>query len=178
MVPSKRKRKKRAKRFPVEKTSFLQKTGKLLEHRVSQIFRELGFETKINSSQENGVDVKVYYRGRLVLVIEILNWSIGSKLSTKRINCIIKNLTQYDCPKVLIYTVLQNKEALETISRSGIHHIEIGYQILPKYFYKFFLKKNQIEKRKIDSRITKEDIKLKIKEYLRFLRRTLNFPDF
>jgi len=37
---------------------------------------------------------------------------------------------------------------------------------LPKYFYDFFARKNRVENRKRDSRVSKQDIKSKIIEYL------------
>ena len=73
------------KRYPIKRTSYTQSVGKLLPHGIGQIFQELGFKTWINSGQTNGVDLKVYdNQDNLLLVAEILNWSIGSLLSEKR----------------------------------------------------------------------------------------------
>jgi len=155
------------KRYPIKRTSYTQSVGKLLPHRISQIFQELGFKTWINSGQTNGVDLKVYDNGNnLLLVAEILNWSIGSLLSEKRKNCIIENLLCHNCKKVLIYTNFENEDTLENFSEYGISLLKIGYQLLPKYFYDFFRAKDEIISRKIDSKETKEDIGRKIVSFL------------
>ena len=154
-------------RYPVKRKAYTHSVGKLLPHRISQILQELGFKTWINRGQTNGVDLKVYDNGNnLLLVAEILNWSIGSLLSEKRKNCIIENLLCHNCEKVLIYTNFENKDALENFSEHGISLLKIEYQLLPKYFYNFFKAKDKIVSRRIDSRETKEDIKSKIIEYL------------
>ena len=113
------------KRFPIEKTRYLQCVGRLLPHRISQVFKELGFETWINSRQGNDIDLKVYLGDELIIVGEILNWSIYSKLSYKRKENIINNLSKYDCKKVLIYTILDDRD-LEYFANKGIDLIEIG----------------------------------------------------
>ena len=145
------------KRFPIEKTRYLQCVGRLLPHRISQVFKELGFETWINSRQGNDIDLKVYLGDELIIVGEILNWSIYSKLSYKRKENIINNLSKYDCKKVLIYTILDDRD-LECFANKGIDLIEIGYQLLPEHFYDHFLKKGQVYLRKIDSKETKREI--------------------
>jgi hypothetical protein len=152
-------------RYPVKRTVYLQSVGKLLPHRISQIFKELGFETWINPKQGNDIDLKVLLGQKPIIVAEILNWSIGSKLSQKRKNCIIKNLSKYHCEKLLIYTIL-DKDSLEDFTNNGISLIEIGYQILPKTFYQFFSEINRTEFRKADSKETYTSIKRKIIEYL------------
>jgi hypothetical protein len=152
-------------RYPVKRTVYIQSIGRLLPHRISQIFEELGFETWINPKQGNDMDLKVFLGQKLIIVAEILNWSIGSKLSQKRKNCIIKNLSKYHCEKLLIYTIL-DKDSLEYFTNNGISLIEIGYQILPKTFYQFFSEINRTEFRKADSKETYTSIKRKIIDYL------------
>jgi hypothetical protein len=154
-------------RYPIERTRYTQAVGKLLPHRIGQIFREKGFTSWIAQGQENDVDLKVFDdEGNLIIVAEILNWTKVSLLSEKRKNCIIRNLTAYNCNKVLIYTVFKNEYTLRDLQNHGISLIKIGYQLLPKDFYNFYAKKNQTESRKIDSKETKENIKSKIIEYL------------
>ena len=153
------------KRYPVEKSRSYQCVGRLLPHRIGQIFHELGFKTWVNPKQGNDIDLKVFLGNKLTIAIEALNWSVGSVLSEKRKNNIIKNLTKYNCKRLLIYTVLNKNapEDLEDFTRNRISLIKIGYQLLPKEFFKFFFEKRQIDFRKIDSSETKEDIKKKLK---------------
>ncbi len=158
-------------RFPVDKQVYLQSVGRLLPHRICQIMKELGFNESagymvwINPKQGNGVDLKVWCKDSLIIVGEILNWSIGSKLSDKRFRSIVGNLSKYECVKVLIYTVL-DEEKVEKFKRYGIHTLEIGFQLLPKSFYNFFKDKGEVKKRKIDSKHSKETIKRKIEEFI------------
>ncbi|MHA1828265.1 MAG: hypothetical protein ACTSX6_06415 [Candidatus Heimdallarchaeaceae archaeon] len=156
------------KRYPVEKSRYYQCVGRLLPHRIGQIFHELGFKTWVNPKQGNDIDLKVFLGNKLTIAIEALNWSVGSVLSEKRKNNIIKNLTKYNCKRLLIYTVLNKNapEDLEDFTRNRISLIKIGYQLLPKEFFKFFFEKRQIDFRKIDSSETKEDIKKKLANYL------------
>ena len=160
-------------RYPVEQNVYLQKTGRLLAHRLGQQFAELGFKTWICPGQNKGVDLKVYdSTGNLVIIAEILNWSIRTNLSRKRKNCIITNLERYDCHRALIYTAMGNQTELNELRIHGISVLEIGYQILPKCFYYFFEDKRQVIRRKIDSRETTLHIKSVISEYLESLRLT------
>jgi len=150
-----------ANKYPIEKTRYLQSVGKLLPHRICQILNELGYKTWMNPRQGNGIDVKVWHNNILILVIEVLNWSIGSMLSKRRASNIISNLNQYTCAKAVIHTVL-GKNDIQKFEDEGIITLEIGYQLLPEYFYRFFSRKGQTIKRKIDSRETKEDMREKI----------------
>jgi len=153
-------------RYPVEETRYKQSVGKLLPHRLSQISRELGFETEIAKGQSNGVDIKIYQNRRLVLVGEVLNWSLESSLNIPRKNSIIDNFSRYTCKKVSIYTCLENESTLLDLARYEVDFIKIGYQLLPKSFYDFFTRKNQVTLREIDSRETRQDIKSKLIDYL------------
>lgn len=154
-------------KYPIKRTDYTRSVGKLLPHRVSQVFQELGFGTEIALGQENDVDLKVYNEeGHLILIAEILNWSLFSLLAIKRKKNIIDNLLKYDCKKFLIYTCLHNESILNDLSKYEISLVKIGYQLQPKHFYDFFASKNQIELRKIDSRETGQDIKSKILQYL------------
>jgi len=54
------------------------------------------------------------------------------------------------------------KNDIQKFEDEGIITLEIGYQLLPEYFYRFFSRKGQTIKRKIDSRETKEDMREKI----------------
>jgi hypothetical protein len=152
-------------RFPIERKKYIQSVGKLLEHRLGQIFQELGFETEIAKGQGNGLDIKVFRGNSLIIVGEVFNRSVRSSLSKKNKAGIIRNLSSYGCEKVLIYTCLQNKSILEDFP-PGIFLLEIGYQIQPKFFYDFWARRNQVTLREIDSRETRQDIKSKLIDYL------------
>lgn len=154
-------------KYPIDLKRYLQCTGKLLEHRIGQIFQELEFETQISKGQSNGVDLIVKDKeGKLVLVAEILNWCPYSELSPKRKKKIIFNLTQHECRKLLIYATLENESYLRDLSDLGISSLKIGFQVLPRFFYEHWALNKQVEQRRIDSRETKELIKSKILEYL------------
>ena len=148
-------------KYPVPKTKYLQSVGRLLPHRICQILKELNYEAEMSTKQSNGTDLKVWYDGKLVLVAEVLNWSVGSYLSEKRSKNIKDNLNQYSCPKVLIHTTLSNHE-VQKFADTDIIVFKIGYQLLPKYFYNFFREKNQVQQRRYDSKEIKEDLKMKI----------------
>jgi len=159
------------KRYPVKRSEYARAVGRLLPHRIGQILKELGltedagFRVWINCSQANDVDLKIYFRDDLILVAEILNWSIYSRLSDKRSNNIVSNLLKYDCARLLIYTCLDDK-SIEYFTEKNIHLIEIGYQLLPKHFYKHFSKLDQVDFREIDSKKTKKEIGLKMQCFL------------
>lgn len=154
------------KRYPVKRTVYMQTVGRLLPRRISQVLMALGFSVWINPGQGNDIDMKVWHNDRLILVAEILNWSIGSRMSDRRLRKMISNLNKYDCRKLQIYTTLDEK-SLSTFNQNGIDTLQIGYQLLPKYYYNFFCSKEQVEKRKIDSAATKEEIKHRIISYLK-----------
>lgn len=144
----------------------MQTVGRLLPRRISQILRESGFKVWINPNQGNNIDIKVWSNNStLIIVGEILNWSIGSRLAEKRLNKMISNLNNFDCRKLLVYTTLDQASVSEFI-QNGIDVVEIGYQLLPKFYYDFFSVKRQVERREIDSEITKKDIREKITSYL------------
>jgi len=167
--------------YPIMMHIYNQSVGKLLPHRISQILKELGYREDsgykiwINPRQGNGVDFKILFNGSLIIVGEVLNWSIGSQLSDKRYRSIMDNFSKYSCHKVLIHTVLE-KDKVERFERNGIITIEIGYQILPRYFYNFFKQKGQIVKRKIDSKHTRDDIKNKIECLVNNLHKSNQLP--
>lgn len=156
------------KRFPVKRTVYMQTTGRLLPRRISQILRELNsnFTVWINPSQGNGIDLKVWYGCDLIIAGEVLNWSVKSKLSEKRIEGIISNLHEFPCRKLLVYTTLDNNHVSRFV-QNEIDVMEIGYQILPRFYYNFYFKKGQVVKREIDRAKTKNDIKKKIVSYLK-----------
>lgn len=144
----------------------MQTVGRLLPRRISQMLQEMGFRVWINPSQGNNIDLKVWSNNTtLIIVGEILNWSIGSRLAEKRLNKMISNLNNYDCRKLLVYTTL-DKASISKFIQNGIDVLEIGYQLLPKSYYDFFSVKRQVERREIDSDATKQDIKEKIASYL------------
>jgi hypothetical protein len=160
-------------KYPIKnKREYLQSVGRLSPHRIGQILKELnliedyGYRVWINPNQGNDVDLKVWYNNSLILVGEILNWSAKSWLSKKRKSWIIKNLLEYDCLRILIYTTFSNENLLEDLSLNGFSLLKIGYQLLPKSYYDFFAGKNEVENRERDSQVTRQDIKSKIIHHL------------
>lgn len=156
------------KRYPVKRTIYMQTTGRLLPRRISQILRELNsnFSVWINPYQGNGIDLKVRYGYDLIIAGESLNWSIKSRLSEKRRENMISNLHEFSCRKLLVYTTLDNNHVSRFV-QNEIDVMEIGYQILPRFYYNFYLGKGQVVKREIDCAKTKNDIKHKIVSYLK-----------
>lgn len=151
-------------RFPCEQNEYTKTVGWLLPTILGDIFTELGFGVNVNPQQANGVDLEVFLGDNLILAIEVLNWSIGSRLTDKRRNNIIENLSEYNCNKLLIHTIpLTN---LYGVRENGIDILEIGYQILPKTYYDFFLTRGQVIRRKIECDSTRREIKSKILDYV------------
>jgi len=151
-------------RFPCEQMEYTKTVGSLLPNILGEIFTELGFKVKINHQQANGVDLEISLGNNLMVVAEVLNWSIRSRLTDKRKGNIIRNLNQFNCNKALIYTVpLSN---LNGLKENRIYLLEIGYQILPETYYNFFQTKGQVIRRTIDSELTRKNIRAKILNYL------------
>lgn len=146
----------------------MQTVGRLLPRRISQILKEINpdYTVWINPNQGNGIDLKVWYNNNLIIAGEILNWSIKSRLSEKRRETMISNLDEFPCRKLVVYTSLEDNH-ISRFTQNGIDILEIGYQLLPRDYYYFFLEKEQVDKRRIDSNSTKEDIKNKIIVYLK-----------
>jgi hypothetical protein len=88
---------------------YRRKTGRLLAHRIGQQFTKLGYQSWINKGQSNGVDLKVWdSEDNLIIVAEILNWGLTTKLTYKRKRECADNLSKYKCNKLLIYTAMPN----------------------------------------------------------------------
>jgi hypothetical protein len=151
--------------FPCEKEEYCKIVGGLLPRILVGIFSGLGFGVRVNPEVANDVDLWVYLDGKLVLVAEILNWSVRSRLSEKRKDGIIRNLCHYNCNRVLIYTV-PNSNIDDEFTENNIDTVCIGFQVLPPEFYEFFLKKGQIIRRRHESSETIEHIKHVTKNYL------------
>ena len=161
-----------SRRYPIEKHRYLQCVGKLFEHRIGQIFEELGFKTEIAKGQSNGVDLKVYdNEDNLILVAELVNWCPYSKPNIQRKDNVVSNLSQYHCKRFFIYTTMKGESILDDLRLHDVSLIKIGYQILPKYFYDFYARRNQVILRRIDSRETRQNIKSKIMDFLQTLNR-------
>lgn len=136
-------------RWPLKKEVYNHIVGALLPRIIGEVFQGfgLGFVPWINPTQGNDVDLKIFYEDKLVYVIEVLNWSERSRLTERRLCTILKNLFNYDCERILIYTILneavKSNELLHTINL-----VEIGYQILPYDLYTWFEKKGQSKGRR------------------------------
>jgi hypothetical protein len=147
-------------RFPIDRHLYGKCVGSLLQHRIGQILQELGFKTKIVKVEGNDADVVVYDgKDHPILAGEILNWSTGSYMNDRRKNGIIHNLSPYSCRKVLICGAPKEEPLLDDLSLHDISILRIGYQILPRYFYDFFVELKKIDSRRIDSRETRSELK-------------------
>ncbi|OGH05842.1 MAG: hypothetical protein A2W22_06750 [Candidatus Levybacteria bacterium RBG_16_35_11] len=151
--------------FPCKRKKYTKTVGELLINILREVFSEIGFEVSINPPEENSVDLKVFRENQLVLVAEVLNWSIGSRLTKNRERQITDNLNQFNCARVLIHTVPLSP--LNKFSENGISLIAIGYQILPRHYYTFFKHKEQVERRNPYSKQVVMDIKRLIINSLR-----------
>lgn len=151
-------------RFPCEQMEYVKTVGELLLTILSEILTELGFRVIVPSQRANGVDMKIFLGDNLIAVAEVLNWSIGSRLTDNRKNNIINNLNGHNCNKLFIHTVpLSN---LEGFTENKIHLLQIGFQVLPEPYYDFFLTRDQVIRRKIDSDSTRRDVRSKILDYI------------
>jgi len=151
-------------RVPWRKDEYARDVGRLLPTILEGIFIELGFDAYANPIQTNGVDLDVYFRSNLILVAEILNWSISSRLYNKRKLGIIRNLNEFNCKRLFIHTVpLPN---LNVVRDAGIDILEVGYQVLPEEYYNVQLARGQVIRRKIDCDSTRSQIKSKILDYV------------
>lgn len=158
-------------RYPIPQSEYMQSVGRLLPHRIRQAIEAMhtnedGFRVWVNPNQSNGVDLKVWHNNELFLVVEVLNWSIKSKISQRRKRCIIENLTAYDCRRVLIYTCAANEHLIADLPQQDIHIIRLGFQVLPKFFYDFFQAKDQINARRKDSKTTSNEIRTVLTRFL------------
>lgn len=151
-------------RFPCKQNEYARNVGWLLPTILEGIFNELGFEAYANPIQTNGVDLEVYFRSNLILVAEILNWSISSRLYNKRKLRIIRDLNEFNCKSLFIHTVpLPN---LNVVRDAGIDILEIGYQVLPEKYYNIYLARGQVIRRKTECHSTRKEIKSKILNYV------------
>jgi hypothetical protein len=160
-------------KYPIERSRYFQSVGRLLVHRLGQILEELGYTNengyriRVIMDQRNGVDLRLWHYGVLVLAAEIANWSIRSKIAERRKRSIIHNLTECNCSRVFIHTPFENEHLLEDLEQHGVATLNIGFQLQPKHFYDHFRRRNAVEARMIDSRETRAQIKLLIANYLR-----------
>ena len=158
-------------RFPIDRHLCNKRVGSLLQHRIGQIVKELGFKTKVAKVEANDVDIEVYdEEDNLILVGEILNWSPYSYLNNRRKNEIIRNLSRYSCRRVLIHAALEGDHLLDDLCLHGISTLRIGYQILPKYFYDHYAEQDKIESRRIDSRETRNEMKAELARFFKSVR--------
>jgi len=130
------------------------------------ILQELGFRVKVNHQQSNGVDIHVFIGERRVLVLEVINWNITCRLKNKRRNSIIRNLHEFDCHRLFVYTNHLSQNQLIKIEEGDIHLLQIGFQILRQPCYDFYQEEGYIKGRKIYTNSVKSEIRSKILEYL------------
>ncbi len=137
----------------------------MLPRILAVVFSGFGFCVRVNPVEGNGVDLWVYEDSELVLAIEVLNWSIRSRLSNKRKGKIIDNLSRYKCNRVLVYSV-PNSNVDEEFAKKSVDTLCIGFQLQPRKFYKFFEERRQVIRRRPISLEAVQAIKRIIKNYL------------
>lgn len=143
--------------------------GKLLPHRIGQILKKLGYQTEIARGQSNGVDIKVWQNGNLILVAETKNYNMATKMTNDKKENAIRNLNEYPTArKVLIYTMMANEDILDDFKARGVSILKIGYQLMPWWFY-YSLEKNLRDYRVIDSHESSLDIQYKLMQMLNLL---------
>lgn len=154
--------------LPCEKEKYAGIVGSLLPIELERIFRELNFIPILIPRQTNGVDIQIYQNDSIVLVGEILNWSISSRLNNKRKEKIIENLCEYEdpCKRVLFHTV-PTSNIDDEFSENSIDVVCFGFQILIPEHYNFFRERNQVIRRRPLNRRSYISIKMKVLHYLR-----------
>ena len=149
--------------YPCVFKTYRKCVGKLLPNIIGSIFRELGFKAVVNHQQRNGVDVEVFDWDRRIMVLEILNWNIGSRLYLNRKNSIISNLMSHpNCIKALVHTQRLPSSYIKELNKNGIFSIFIGYQVVYPICYNFFKSKATASARRPYSAVVKSHIKSKI----------------
>lgn len=152
--------------FPCRKEEYCRIVGELLPTTISKVLFDCGFRPEASPLSANDVDLRVYLADRLVLVAEILNWSISSRLADKRKNKIIKNLIAFsNVARALIHSV-PNSNIDDEFAEKGIDTVCIGFQLLPNEFYSFFVEKGHIVKRRPVTMKAFHDIRATIANYL------------
>jgi hypothetical protein len=136
--------------------------GRLLPHRIGQILKKMGFDTIVAKGQSNGVDLIVSLNNEILIVAEIKNYNIKSKITDETIKNAIATLEEYpNCKRYLIYTQMANKEVLSQFTAKGISIFEIGYQLWAKEFF-YSIKPAYRTYRQMDNKSTSQDIKQKL----------------
>jgi hypothetical protein len=129
-------------RYPVERTKYNKIVGKTRVENIAKILREFGFTVETEEPENHDVDVWVSKDGKLVLVIEVLNWRKMDYMDFDRLQSIVKNLgnPKYkNVAKLLIYSFDSNiKNRMDHLVNRDIGFLEIGFQTQPQDFYTFY----------------------------------------
>ena len=152
--------------LPCDEEIYKKCVGRLLGGVLKIILQELGFVVKVNHQQSNGADIQVYLGERIVFVLEVINWNITCRLYNKRRDCIIGNLSEFDCHRLFVYTNNLSQKQLTKIKEENIYLLQIGYQILRQPCYDFYDEKGYTIGRTIFSNSIKAEIRSKILEFL------------
>lgn len=135
-------------RLPCKQGEYCRIVGQLLPMTISKNLFDFGFKAKAGPLSANDVDLQAYIADRLVLVAEVLNWSVSSRLADKRKNRIIKNLIAFDnVARALIHSV-PNSNIDGEFDEKGVDTVCIGFQLLPQEFYGFFVERGHVIKRR------------------------------
>ena len=131
-------------RYPTTRREYARIVGKILVDMLARILHDLGFTVHINPLQANGVDMSIFYQGKLIAVLEIMNWGMSNNLDIKRFNSIVNNLSAFNCPKfvVISYRICLG-DFEEELEKLGIKTIEIGFHLVPLEYYSWFKARNR-----------------------------------
>ena len=120
-------------RFPCKQMVYTKYVGKLLPNILEEVFNELGFRVKVNHQQANGVDLEVFLENNLILVAEVLNWSIGSRLTNKRKNNYISSILTKTSSgtRILIIRLMTRSSASMSMRRLWIRISHLSQVAVP-----------------------------------------------
>jgi len=129
-------------RYPVERTNYNKIVGKTRVDNIAKILREFGFTVETKEPENHDVDVWVSKDGKLVLVIEVLNWRKMDYMDFDRLRSVVKNLgdPKYkNVAKLLVYSFDSNiRNRMDHLVNRDIDFLEIGFQTQPQDFYAFY----------------------------------------
>lgn len=129
-------------RYPVERMKYNKIVGKTRVENIAQILTELRFKVIMKQPENHDVDVWVYKYGKLVLVIEVLNWRNTDYMDEESRLSVVKNFRnpEYEnVAKLLVYSFYSNiKNQMSLLENRSIDFLELGFQTQPPDFYEFY----------------------------------------
>lgn len=126
--------------YPVEYFKYCKTVGELRVKNIARILHRFGFNVYISPVEANKCDLLMYDKDMNINgVMEITNWNSKIRMQTYRKNCIINNLSSFNCNKFLVVSFKYNvKHYLEDFESNNIHVIPIGFQTQLMEWYEYF----------------------------------------